>query len=97
LTCSTQDSGVSLRRAPTRMLVEPRAMQAPHSPLFICSVPVIPGNHLHIRIWAVKVPRSTNRKYWLWRNFSKTLKSLLPTFLQLISLKSCKKTKVLKM
>ena len=42
------------------------------------------------------VPRTMTMKYMLWKMDSKTLKSLLPTFLQLISLNSCSITNVLK-
>lgn len=94
---STQATGVIFKAALIRSGVAPTATQAPHSLLLRDTVPVSVGKHSHIKTCAAAVPAKTTRKYMLWRGASKTLKSRGPIFLQLMKLKSCKNTKVLKM
>lgn len=96
LTLDSHDSGVSLRIAEIMSGEDPMTMHPPHSE--VVSGTVFRMNEkCYIRIhWITKVPRTMTRKYMLWKIDSKTLKSLLPIFLQLISLNSCIITKLLK-
>ena len=86
-TLSTHACGVSLSIKLTISGVEPAAIHAPHSPLLRQQQFINDGKIWTNTICAANVPITIAMKYKLWKNFSNTLNSLPPIFLQFIQLK----------